>query len=173
VSPVTLALVYDHLIGGKGMWPQYKDWIYHGESPVQARTEGTNLPRPAADACANIEDVSGNMQTMLCDLFGMHDVKEDSYKPQPRAQGGEEQIMVDEPDTCDVQKYDDLLKKADKLLHKKTRHSKLSATVHIYNLKCLGGVSNTIFSLSSSLSISCCLMMVRLCQIIHIKPKNF
>ena len=38
-----------------------------------------------------------------------------------------------------------MLKKADKLLHGQTRHSKLSATVHLYNLKCLGGVSNTIF----------------------------
>ena len=30
----TLALVFDHLIGRKKMWPQYKDWIYHGKSPV-------------------------------------------------------------------------------------------------------------------------------------------
>jgi hypothetical protein len=30
------------------------------------------------------------MQAMLRDLFGVHDVKEDSNEPQPEAQGGEE-----------------------------------------------------------------------------------
>jgi hypothetical protein len=54
--------------------------------------------------------------------------------------------MDDAPDTGDAQKYDELLKKVDMPLHGKTRHSKLSATVHLYNLKCLGGVTNTIFS---------------------------
>jgi hypothetical protein len=86
------------------------------------------------------------MHSMLHDLFGMHNVKKDNYEPQPGVQGGEEQIMDDEPNTGDAQKYDDLLKKADKSLHGKTIHSKLSATVHLYNLKCVGGVTNTIFS---------------------------
>jgi hypothetical protein len=27
-------IVLDHLLGGRGMWPQYKDWICHGERPV-------------------------------------------------------------------------------------------------------------------------------------------
>jgi hypothetical protein len=52
----------------------------------------------------------------------------------------------DELDRDDAQKYDDLLKKADKLLHGKTRHNKLSATIHLFNLKCVGGVTNRIFS---------------------------
>ena len=82
---------------------------------------------------------------MLRDLFGMHDVKEDHLETQPEAQGGEEHILDDAPDTGDAQKYDDLLKKAEKPLHERTRYSKLSPTVHLYNLKCLGGVSNTIF----------------------------
>ena len=85
------------------------------------------------------------MQAMLRDLFDVHDVREDSNKPQPGPQGSEEQIMNDAPDTGDTQKYDELLKNSDKSLYRKTRHSKLSATVHLYNLKCLGGVTNTIF----------------------------
>jgi hypothetical protein len=48
--------------------------------------------------------------------------------------------MNDEPDIGDTQKYDELLKKTDKPLHGKTRHNKLNATVHLYNLKCLGGL---------------------------------
>jgi hypothetical protein len=34
----------------------------------------------------------------------------------------------------------------DKPLHGGTKHSKLSATVHLYNLKWVGGISNTILS---------------------------
>jgi hypothetical protein len=61
-------------------------------------------------------------------------------------QGAEEPIVDDETDRGDAKKYDDLLKKADKPFHGKIRHSKLSATVHMYNLKCVGGVTNMIFS---------------------------
>jgi hypothetical protein len=32
------------------------------------------LPRPAADASASKEDVGGNMQAILRNLFGVHDV---------------------------------------------------------------------------------------------------
>jgi hypothetical protein len=76
----------------------------------------------------------------------VHDVREDSNEPQPGAQGGEEQIIDDAPDIGDAQKYDELLKNSDKPFHGKTRHSKLSATIHLYNLKCLGRVTNTTFS---------------------------
>jgi hypothetical protein len=131
----TPALVYDHSIGGKGMWLQYKDWIYHSESPIRTRVEGTNLSRPTADAGPSIEDVGGNMQAMLRDLFSVRDVREGSNEPQPEAQGGKEHIIDDAPDIGDAQKYDEFLKNSDKPLHGKNRHSKLSATVHLYNLK--------------------------------------
>jgi hypothetical protein len=42
--------------------------------------------------------------------------------------------------------YYELLKKVETPLHDRTKHSKLSATVHMYSLKCVGGLSNTIFS---------------------------
>jgi hypothetical protein len=83
---------------------------------------------------------------MLRDLFGMHDVREDNCEPQPEVQGDEEQIVDDEANRGDAQKYEDFLKKSDKPLHDKIRHSKHSTTVHLYNLKCMDGVSNTIFS---------------------------
>ena len=67
------------------MWPQYKDWIYHGESPVRTRVEGTNLPGPAAEAGPSTEDVGGNMQALLRDMFGVHDAREDSNEAQPGA----------------------------------------------------------------------------------------
>jgi hypothetical protein len=43
-------------------------------------------------------------------------------------------------------KYYKLLRTAEKPLHPNTKHNKLSATVHMYNLKCVGGISNKIFS---------------------------
>jgi hypothetical protein len=61
-------------------------------------------------------------------------------------QGEEENIVHDEADGSDVRKYEDLLKKANKSLHNKTKHSKLSVTVHLYNLKCVGELSIMIFS---------------------------
>jgi hypothetical protein len=85
------------------------------------------------------------MHAMLRNLFGVDEVKEDNYEPQRGVQDGEEQLMDDEPNMGNAQKYDGLLKKADKPLHGKTKHSKLSATVHLYNLKCVSGVTNTIF----------------------------
>jgi hypothetical protein len=128
------------------MWPQYKDWIYHGKRPVRAPVKGSNLNPPTANVSASI-DQGGNMHTMFCDLFGMHTVREDNCEPQLGVQGDEEHLVDDEADGSDrKKKYKDLLKKEDKLLHGKTRHSKLSATVHLYNLKCMGGVSNTTFS---------------------------
>jgi hypothetical protein len=54
--------------------------------------------------------------------------------------------LDDAPDIGNAQKYDELLKNSDKPLYRKTRHIKLSATIHLYDLKCLGGVTNTIFS---------------------------
>jgi Zn ribbon nucleic-acid-binding protein len=63
-------------------------------------------------------------------------------------QGHEEHQLNDEADIGgdSWKKYEDLLKKVDNPLHDRTRHSKLSATVNLYNLKCIGGVSNTAFS---------------------------
>ena len=124
------------------------------------------------DASASTEDVGANMHAMLRDLFGMHDVREDNNESQPGVQGAEEPIVDDEPDRVDAQKYNDLLQKANKLLHGKTKHSKLNATVHLYNLKYVGGVTNIIFSAFLEFVNSCCLIMVRLCQLIHMRPRN-
>jgi hypothetical protein len=58
----------------------YMDWIWHGEK-VRAPTKGTNLTRLAVDM-GPITDQSGNMHIMLRDVFGMHKVKKNNYKPQ-------------------------------------------------------------------------------------------
>jgi len=78
------------------------------------------------------------MHAMLRDAFSMHDVTE-AFSTDPQ--------QVDEGTSCrDALKYQKLLKTVEKPLHFGTKHSKLSATVHMYNLKCVGGISNKIFS---------------------------
>ena len=58
------------------------------------------------------------MHAILCDVFGMHEVRGNNCEPQVMVQGDEEAYGDD------VQKYKDLLKKVDKPLHNKTKHSK-------------------------------------------------
>jgi hypothetical protein len=78
------------------------------------------------------------MHAMFCDSFGMHDVSE-AVSSQPQA-------VNEGTSGGNTLKYYELLKTAKKPLHLGTKHSKLSATVHMYNLKCVGGISNKIFS---------------------------
>jgi hypothetical protein len=80
----------------------------------------------------------GDMHTMLRDAFGVHEVGE-AFSSQP----GE---VNEGTSGGDALKYHELLKIAEKPLHPRTKHSKLSATVHMYNLKYVGGISNKIFS---------------------------
>jgi hypothetical protein len=80
----------------------------------------------------------GDMRAMLHDAFGVHDVRE-AVSSQP-------QEVIEGTSRGDALKYYELLKVAEKPLHPGTKHSKLSATVHMYNLKCVGGISNKIFS---------------------------
>jgi hypothetical protein len=54
--------------------------------------------------------------------------------------------VTEEAITDDILKYHELLKKAEKPLHVGTKHTKLSAIINLYNLKCVGGVSNIAFS---------------------------
>jgi hypothetical protein len=44
-------------------------------------------------------------------------------------------------------KFEKLLKDADTPLHENTKHSKLGAIVRLYSIKCMGGWSNTSFSM--------------------------
>jgi hypothetical protein len=72
----------------------YKDWMYHGVRPVWGHVEGSPLNHPAADAASASSEQGGNMHAMLCDVFGMHDVKGDNCESQVILQGDE--IFVDE-----------------------------------------------------------------------------
>jgi hypothetical protein len=99
------------------------------------------------------------MRAMLLDAFGVHEVGE--------AISIQLQEVNEGTSGGDALKYHELLKIAEKPLHPGTKHSKLSATVHMYNLKSVRGISNKKILIFPSLLISCCLLAMRHCQLIH------
>jgi hypothetical protein len=124
--------------------PTYINWYYHGDQPIRLTVAFPNLTTTSTYACRSTE-LGENMHKMLRDVFGMHDVSVDNCDPQVVGQGVEENV-TEEAATSDVLRYQELLKKAEKPLHARTKHIKLSAIVNLYNLKCVSGVSNTAFS---------------------------
>jgi hypothetical protein len=119
--------------------------MFHGEKPVRGHVEPPPLNCTATNATGGSSDQGENMHAMLRDVFGMHGVGEDNFEPRAVVHADEE-IVVEEADEIDVQKYHELLKKVKTSLYDRTKHSNLSATVHLYNLKCVGRLSNKIFS---------------------------
>jgi hypothetical protein len=138
-------VVLAYLIGGKGIMTTYTTWFWHSEKHVRGPVAGSYLNRLATDAASGSTEQGGDMHAMLHDTFGMHEVGEDNCEPEVVVQGGEEIGWNEESAEGDAQKYYDMLKKLKKPLHGGTKHSKLGAIVHLYNLKCVGGLSNKIF----------------------------
>jgi hypothetical protein len=140
-----------HLTGGRRMSPGYSLWYMHGETAQWYAVPGwcSSHPSVTDSAAGSTEhgectkqvgglEQGGDMHAMLLDAFSMHQVGEVvSIQPQGVNEG---------TSGGDALKYHELLKTVEKSLHPGTKHSKLSATVHIYNLKCVRGISNKIFS---------------------------
>jgi hypothetical protein len=74
----------------------------------------------------------------------MHDIRADESGCQVEVQ--DEDVPGEVKEEIDESVRDNLVKDADKPLHDKAKYSKLPAIVHPYNLKCVGGLSNTIFT---------------------------
>jgi hypothetical protein len=142
--------VYDHLTGGRGIMPNYTEWIWHGEkirAPVHNKGPVVESPKPAPAAnIVPIPDESRTMQSMLQDVFGMHNTREDDGECQVEVEADYVPEAVDEEIDESAKKFYNLVQDTDNPLHDKTQYSKLSAIVHLYNLKCVGGFSNTIFT---------------------------
>jgi len=135
--------VLSHLTRGKGMSTGYGFWYMHDETTLNpaAPVQGHDHPSVTDTAARGIEHVEvteqggdleqgGDTHAMLRDAFGVHEVGETDHV----GQSGEVNEGTSARDTL---KYHELLKTADKPLHPSTKHSKLSATVHFYNLKCI------------------------------------
>jgi len=70
--------VYDHLTGGRGIMSNYTEWIWHGEkirALVPNKVPIVESPKPALAADnVLISDESRTIQSMLQDVFGMHNI---------------------------------------------------------------------------------------------------
>jgi hypothetical protein len=99
--------VYDHLTAGRGMFPNYTEWIWHGEkirAPVPNRVpnvvESLNLAS-TADNIESIPDESRMMHAMLQDVFGMHDIQANDGECQVEVQAENVPEAVEEEiDEC-------------------------------------------------------------------------
>ncbi|XP_062162205.1 uncharacterized protein LOC133869265 [Alnus glutinosa] len=147
-NSLTHEVVYDHLMTGPGILEGYTDWVLHGEK-INASVNRESVSHGPVTAPTNRMpplDGSSGMHAMLHDIFNMHDVRAEEGGSEVGAQA--EAVQEDSNDFDEkTRKFFDLLKDADTPLHENTKHSKLGAIVRLYNLKCMGGFSNTIFSL--------------------------
>ena len=94
-----------------------------------------------------MQDKPRTMHAMLVDIFGMHEVRGNDCVSQMELQSDAVDGIHEEVDEENARKFYSLLKEAEKPLHEKTKHSKLGTIVHLYHLKCIGGISNKIFTL--------------------------
>ncbi|XP_062167920.1 uncharacterized protein LOC133874074 [Alnus glutinosa] len=145
-------VVFAHLTSGAGIIEGYTEWIMHGESLVPYVDNETTyeVPRTVQVDSIPLHGGSSGMQDMLNDVFAMHDVCVEVGGSQVEAEVEAKTESVDaeiEDSNKGAYKFEELLKDAHTPLHENTKHSKLGVIVHLYSIKCMGGWSNTSFSM--------------------------
>jgi hypothetical protein len=136
--------IYNHLTGGTRILSGYTEWVLHGENVDVSTIQGSSSTRSAADT-PSMQDESRTMHAMLADIFDMHEVRNDCIS-QMELQSDVVNAVHEEVDNKNARKFYSLLKEAEKPLHEKTKYSKLDAIIHLCYLKCIGGISNKIFT---------------------------
>jgi hypothetical protein len=140
--------VYNQLTSGAGILEAYTEWIMYREPIIasvdwEATSEG---PNTAHVDSMPVQGRSSGMQHMLNDVFAMHNVQ----VKEGGSQVGVDAEAVDaemEDSNEGARKLYDLSQDADTPLHENTKYSKLGAIVRLYSLKCMGGWSNSSFSM--------------------------
>ena len=134
------------MTGGTGILPSYTKWVLHGEKVDVYAVQGSSSTRPITDTPL-MQDESRTMHAMLADIFGMHEVRGNDCVFQIELQLDVVDAVHEEVDDKNMRKSYILLKETKKALHEKTKHNKLGTIIHLYHLKCIGGISNKIFTL--------------------------
>jgi hypothetical protein len=119
--------------------------VLHSENVDVPTVQRSISTRSVADT-PSMQDKSRTMHTMLADIFSMHEVRGNNCVSLMEIQSDVVNAVHEEDNDENARKFYSLLKEAKKLLYEKTKHSKLGAIVHIYHLKCIGGISNKIFT---------------------------
>jgi hypothetical protein len=163
------------LVKGGGFLQGYTTWVMHGEqypsvahvtnTPVigEPMHEGYSMaPEPMHEGYSMASEpmhegynmvpepmhvnLPGEMQSLLHDVFPMHNIQEDEGESQ---MGVEARVghQDEEAPTEDAQKFFKLLKDSEEPLWSGcTDHSIFSAILGLFNLKCEGGWSNASFT---------------------------
>jgi hypothetical protein len=143
-------VVFAHLTSGARIIEGYTEWIMHGESLVpfvDNKTTYEALRTVQVDSIP-LHGGSSGMQDMLNDVFAMHDVCVEVGGSQVEAEVETESVDAEiEDSNRGANNFEELLKDADTPLHENTKHSELGAIVRLYSIKCMGGWSNTSFSM--------------------------
>jgi hypothetical protein len=143
-------VVFAHLTSGAEIIEGYTEWIMHGESfvPPVDNKKIYEAPRTLQVDSIPLHGGSSGVQDMLNDIFAMHDVFVEAGGSQVGVEAEAEFVDVEiEDSNKGANKLEELLKDADTPLHENTKHSKLGAIVRLYSIKCIGGWSNTSFSM--------------------------
>jgi len=141
-------IVYDHLTSGAGILEGYTEWVMHGEQINHSVNKDPIFEGSTTSPTNRMptHDKFSGMQAMLRDVFAMHNdqLHYGGFDVGVKAEVVEEDITYYDENAS---KFYALLEEDDRPLHVNTKHSKLGAIIHLYNLKCMGGWSNTHFSL--------------------------
>jgi hypothetical protein len=72
------------------MWTTYTFWYWYGEKHARSPAADSNLNRPATDTAGGSKEQGGDMHSMVRDVFGMHEVREENCEAEVVVQRGEE-----------------------------------------------------------------------------------
>ena len=141
-KPLDLDKAHAHILR-YGFLPGYKEWTVHGEHTI-------SLP-PSQSSNVNVEETSfgqEDIRGLVRDALGI------SSLPSDNAELGDTTMEGDTGESTESGSHGDegllykkLLEECDKELYSGCKYSNLSFTLHLYHIKCVGGISNKTFSM--------------------------
>ncbi|GJR22608.1 tetratricopeptide-like helical domain, DYW domain protein [Tanacetum coccineum] len=126
-----------------GILPGYTEWTVHGEHNISLPpSQSTNVN--VEETVFGQEDISG----LVRDALGINSFPSDNTQLGDTTMEGDTEESAENGDHGDEGvSYKKLLEECNKELYAGCKYSNLSFTLHLYHIKCIGGISNKIFSL--------------------------
>nr|GEX02948.1 hypothetical protein [Tanacetum cinerariifolium] len=126
-----------------GFLPWYTEWIVHREHTI-------SLP-PSQYTNVNVEETffgQDDIRGLGRDGFGINSLPSDNTQLEDTTIEGDTEESTENGDHSDEGvSYKRLLEECDKELYAGCKYSNLSFILHLYHIKCIGGISNMDFSM--------------------------
>nr|GEU97721.1 tetratricopeptide-like helical domain, DYW domain protein [Tanacetum cinerariifolium] len=126
-----------------GFLPGYTEWIVHGEHTI-------SLP-PSQSTNVNVEETffgQDDIRGLVHDAFGINSLPSNNTQLGDTTIEGDTEESTKNGDHSDEGvSYKSLLEECDKELYVGCKYSNLSFILHLYHIKCIGGISNKTFSM--------------------------